>query len=463
VSDTPEGHTRSRSEATDENPQGPEPEAAENPSHATESSGGIDRRSFLRTTGLGAGALAMAGSMGGVLAGCREGAGPLRLGTGPEVVVIGAGAFGTWTAYHLQLMGARVTLVDLYGPGNSRSTSGDETRGIRSSYAGRELWTSWAAQAMDRWRAFDEEYAPAMGAPVYFTTGDLILRESEEQLQGVRDTWDQTGVTYEVLSHDEIAYRWPQIRIDGIEAALYEPGAGVARSRAACQRLAHIVQQRGGAVEIGRATLGSASGRRLDEVVLDDGDRTLAGDRYVFALGPWFPTAFPEIMAERIRIPMGHVFYWGVPPGDHRYSYPHLPSWGFPGVTGWPTLPPDHRGFRLRTGGRPGEDPDTSDRWIPEEYMDRPRQVLEERFPELLEQPLVETRACHYESSSTREWIIDRHPDLDNVWFAGGGSAEGFKFGPMIGELIASRVLEDDRFAELDGDFRLEDVDEVAE
>ncbi len=126
-------------------------------------------------------------------------------------------------------------------------------------------------------------------------------------------------------------------------------------------------------------------------------------------------------------------------------------------------MPPDHRGFRVRTGGRPGEDPDTSVRWIPEEYIERPLTVLEERFPELLDQPLVETRACHYESSSTRDWIIDRHPELENVWFAGGGSAEGFKFGPMIGELIASRVLENGRFAELDERFRLEDVGAMEE
>lgn len=425
---------------------------------------GMDRRSFLRTTGVGAGALAVAGSVGGLVAGCREGTGPRLPGTGPEVIVVGAGVFGTWTAYHLQEMGARVRLVDLYGPGNSRSTSGDETRGVRSSYPGRELWCSWAAQAMERWREFDREFSPAMGAPVFFTTGDVMLRDSEEGfIQGVREVWDTTGVEYEVLTPDEVSHRWPHMVVDDMEAALYEPAAGVVRARAACQRVAAIVQRRGAEMHIGRATPGRSEGGRMLELELDGGPDTLSADRYVFALGPWFPVAFPEIMGDRIRIPMGHVFYWGVPPGDHRFSHPNMPSWNFPGVTGWPTLPPDHRGFRVRTGGRPGENPDTSVRWIPEEYMERPLTVLEERFPELLDQPLVETRACHYESSSTRDWIIDRHPELENVWFAGGGSAEGFKFGPMIGELIASRVLENGRFAELDERFRLEDVGAVAE
>jgi sarcosine oxidase len=418
-------------------------------------SAGMDRRSFLRTTGVGAGALALAGSMGAVLAGCREG---VRVpGTGPEVVVVGAGVFGVWTAYHLQAMGARVTLVDLYGPGNSRATSGDETRGVRTSYQGRELWASWAARAIERWEAFDEEWSPRMGAPLFYRTGDVILREtSEGMIEGVREIWAVTNREHELLTADEVRYRWPQISIEGMEVALHEPGAGVVRARAACQRVAAIFQMRGGEIRIGRATPGAAEGSRMVELELDGGADSLSADRYVFALGPWFPSAFPEIMGERIRIPMGNVFYYGTPPGDHRFNFPNLPSWNFPGVTGWPSLPPDHRGFRVRTGGRPGDNPDTSERWIPEEYHERPRQLLVERFPDLASQPVVETRACHYESSSTRDWIIDLHPEMENVWFAGGGSAEGFKFGPMIGELIASRVLENGMHADLDERFRLE-------
>jgi len=428
----------------------------------------MDRRSFLRTTGAGAGALALAGTLGGALSGCRgtgASASAVAPGTGPEVVVIGAGAFGVWTAYHLQEMGARVTLIDLYGPGNSRSTSGDETRGVRSSYAGRELWTSWANLAMERWRAFDEEWSPAMGDPLFYPTGDLILRDtSEGQIEEVQEIWDTVGVPYESLTPDEVRARWPQIQIEGIEVALYEPGAGVVRSRAACRRVAGIFQQRGGEIRMAKATPGPIQGGRMISLDLDDGQDSISADRYVFALGPWFPKAFPDIMADRLRITtMGHVFYFGTPPGDYRFSYPNLPSWGFPGVTGWPTLPPDNRGFRIRTGGRMGEDPDTSVRWIPEEFHERPMEILLERFPVIAEQPIVETRACHYESSATRDWIIDEHPEMENVLLAGGGSAEGFKFGPMVGELIAARALGDDRFSELDEEFRLIDLDDMEE
>jgi len=430
-----------------------EPDPEESP--GDQDGGRIDRRSFLQASSLGVGSLAMAGSLGGILASCRSpGIGPGR--GRPEVVVVGAGAFGAWTALNLREMGARVTMVDLYGPGNSRSTSGDETRGIRAGYPGRDLWTSWAYRAIGRWREFDEEWAPVLGGNVFFSAGNVTFRDSREALFATAETWDRNGVPYEWLTVDEARYRWPQFRLEGIEAALYEPEAGVARARAACQRVAEIFRRKGGEIVTARVTPGDGAGGRLATVNLEPGER-MGADLFVFALGPWFPKAFPEIMGDRIRIPMGHVFYWGTPPGDDRFAHPNMPSWGFPGVTGWPTYPPDHRGFRIRTGGRAQDDPDTSIRWIPEEYFERPREVVEERFPDLAGEPVLETRACHYESSSTRDWIIDRHPEWENVWLAGGGSAEGFKFGPLLGELIAGRVLDRDPHPELGDRFRLDE------
>ena len=121
--------------------------------------------------------------------------------------------------------------------------------------------------------------------------------------------------------------------------------------------------------------------------------------------------------------------------------------------------PPDHRGFRVRTGGRPPEDPDLSDRWIAPEHHDRPREILRRHFPDLAGASINETRACHYESSVDSNFIIDTHPDLDNVWLAGGGSAEAFKFGPVLGEYIAHRVLGDDREPDLAAGFRLKEAE----
>ncbi len=226
------------------------------------------------------------------------------------------------------------------------------------------------------------------------------------------------------------------------------------RARRAIESVARVFKEEGGTIQIGRAALGARDGSTLRDVSIEGGD-TLSAETVIFACGPWFPKFMPELMGNRIRIPMGHVFYFAVPPGDTRFSFPNMPSYGVPGCTGWPALPPDHRGFRVRTGGRPPEDPDTSDRWIPPEGHERPSQMLECHFPDLVSAAVNETRACHYESSVDGNFIVDRHPDFDNVWLLGGGSAEAFKFGPVLGEYIARRVLDVEDDPDLAEGFRL--------
>lgn len=76
-----------------------------------------------------------------------------------------------------------------------------------------------------------------------------------------------------------------------------------------------------------------------------------------------------------------------------------------------------------------------------QERIDGSRRFLARRFPLLKDAPLSETRACHYEGSVNRNFIIDHLPDTDNAWVAGLGQSEGFKFGPVVGEYIAMRVL----------------------
>jgi sarcosine oxidase len=382
-------------------------------------------------------------------AGIRLGSGGPRPAQGSDVVVVGAGTFGIWTALHLNRLGAPTTVVDAYGAGNSRASSGGETRGVRSAYGDRphgRLWTRWATESMRRWREWDDTHVDPRLPRLFYQTGDLILRpERVPYLEDSAANWDALGVPYEFLTMDEVGYRWPWIRTEGMGVALYEPGAGVVRARAAIASVAGVFGDEGGTLTLGRAELGLRQGRVLQAVRLENGE-TLRAETFVFACGPWLPKVFPQLMGRRLRIPLGHVYYFATPPGDQRWVYPNMPSYGIPGVTGWPALGADHRGFRVRTGGRPPEDPDLSQRWIEQRFHEQPRRVLEERFPDLAGAPITETRACHYDLTVGGNFIIDRHPDFDNVWLAGGGSTEAFKSGPVIGEYTARRVLgiEDD-------------------
>lgn len=449
------------------------------PNDSTPDSDVLPRREFLKKTGAGAGLL-MVGNTKPVMHAATS---VRSASASADIVVIGAGVWGSFTALNLQKMGAKVTLVDAYGPGNARSTSGDETRGIRSSYGDKtgqlgELWTLWAREAIKKWIAFDDEWGREFRLNLFHTTGDLIMRTEWDNFQlRTKVWWEKNKIPYQVLNPDDVRKAFPVISMDDITAVLYEPDAGVVRARRATQMAAAVFEKLGGKIIIGRATPSNVSGGMLNEITLDTGQK-LRADKFVFAVGPWMAKTFPELLAKKTRAPMGYVCYFATPVGDHRFTFPNIPSFNFPGVTGWPALPIDNRGFRVRGTERaptppvkPGAavtpppaqpetppaqlDPDTSDRWADASRIDGSRRFVAHRFPLLKDAPISQTHSCHYESTVSGNFIIDTHPQMANAWIVAGGNAEGFKFSPVVGEYAAKRVMGIDGDAEVAKGFRI--------
>lgn len=393
----------------------------------------MDRRTFLQATAVPLGASAI----GSLIPGADvQAAAAVHAAARSAVVVVGGGAFGAWTALHLREMGHTVTLLDAYGPGSSRATSGDETRQIRCGYGDREAYSRWAQRALSAWRAREQEF----GVSLMLEAGRLQL--SRDWTQGMRATQavlGKLGVAVEVLSHDDIRRRYPQIDPDGIGVGLLEPGAAVLRAKQAIIAAAAAFARKGGTVRVERARPGRASGRRLGDVETASGER-IAADLFVFACGPWLPKLFPGFLGDRITVPMREVLYFGTPAGDARFSHPNLPNFSEDSYYGFPSV--DGRGVKIcPTWGPSAFDPDTDERMATAVEVRRARAYLAQRFPALKDQPITETRVCQLENTADEHFIIDRHPDYDNVLIAGGGSGHAFKHGPVLGEYVARRAV----------------------
>ncbi len=397
----------------------------------------IGRRSFLKIAGAGAVAASSHASA----------------QASPDIVVIGAGAFGGWTALSLREMGASVTLLDAYGPGNSRASSGGETRQIRAGYEDRELYTRWVLTAFERWKAREAEW----GLRLLYETGRLLLApEWNESLKVTKAVLDKSRVPNEVLSHDELKRRYPQMNPGGVGVALFEPTTGVLKAREAAVAVAEAFQKQGGRFRIAQALPGKRAAGRLVDVALSDGS-SLAASTFVFACGPWLAKVFPDLMRKKLFTPRRDVFFFGTPAGDDRFSYPNFPNFSEDaslGYYGFPSI--DGRGFKVcPVGELTAFDPDTDERVVSAYQVKRARDYLAVRFPALKDQPLVETRVCQLEMSVDEHFIIQKHPDLDNAWLVGGGSGHGYKHGPVVGEYVARRVLGKDHQPELEEVFRL--------
>ena len=354
-----------------------------------------------------------------------------------DVAVVGAGVFGAWTAWHLAKRGKRVLLVEAHGPGHSRASSGGESRIIRMSYGPDEIYTRWSQRSLEQWKSLFAASGQALFVPtgVLWLAGkdDARLRESTAVLQ-------QCGIPFAVLEHAELAARYPQVNFDSVTRGVFEPESGVLLARRAVALVVEDAIRLGTQfkiAEIRPPTMDS----KLISLSTSTGD-LIHANQFVFACGPWLGKLFPDLLGPRIFPTRQEVFFFGSPPGDSRFATPTLPTWFFrdDDVYGMPDI--ESRGLKLardRHGAR--VDPDTQSRLVSKEGADWARNYVARRFPALEKAEITETRVCQYENTSNGDFLIDRHPDWDNVWMGGGGSGHGFKHGPAFGEYLAGQIL----------------------
>ena len=356
-----------------------------------------------------------------------------------HVVVVGAGVFGTWTAHHLRERRAQVTLVDAYGAGNSRSSSGDETRIVRCGYGPDAIYSQMARRSLEQWQALDARLR--FQDRLWHRAGVLWMASgTDPYTSDTRDTLTRLGMPMETLDAAEVGARFPQLNTDGIDVALFERDCGVVAARRAVRALAGDLAARG--VTSVTAQAEAPRTPQVRTIRTPDGAK-VAGDRFVFACGAWLPVVFNELLRNRIRPTRQVVTYFGTPAGDLRFTAARMPAWiDFPsGIYGTPDV--DGRGVKVGIDEHGGPiELDRDDRVPDQRSLSRAREWLSRRVPALAGAPVVESRVCAYENTDTGDFLIDRHPEHQNVWIVGGGSGHGFKHGPAVGELVARMVLD---------------------
>ncbi len=369
-----------------------------------------------------------------------------------DVAIIGAGVFGSWIAWHLARRGLSVALVDAYEPGNGLSSSGGETRVIRVAYGPDTLYSDWVLQALPQWRALDQRSRASGGAPLFYPLGVLWM-------SGHRNRYFDTSLDY--LRQQKVPHRlferrqtlaaaFPALHLQGVEYGFLENNSGALAARLAVRHVAAEAQAAGVHWRHGHAGQPQPVLRhqqKLWRVPLAKSADSIVARQVVYACGAWLPYIFPDILSRRIVPTRQEVFYLdsrqAFPPGKNPYSANHFPVWadfndgdvfyGIPDVSGY--------GFKIAHDKHgPPINPDTANRHMSATAEAEIRAYLHKRFPELATAPLRSVRVCQYENTSNGDFLLDRHPHMDGVWLAGGGSGHGFKHGPVVGEYMADLI-----------------------
>jgi glycine/D-amino acid oxidase-like deaminating enzyme len=368
---------------------------------------------------------------------------------GERVIVVGAGVFGSWTAHHLQNAGHRVTLVDAWGASHSRASSGGESRLTRAGYGRDAIYTRFASESLPQWQAL----STISGLPILVQCGVVFFSEKEDDyFRGSIEVHKQLGLPIERMERAELQRRFPMIDFTGIEVGLYEPNFGALMARRSVQTLVDRFVKAGGEYRLGAALPVQGKGS-LEAVKLQSGE-ALSGDRFVFALGPWLPKIFPDVLGKKIFATRQEVFYFAKPAGDESYSPATMPGWADFNAGdifyGFPDL--ENRGVKFAHDQHGALiDPDTQDRRPTQAALDEVIAFRDRRFPGLRGAPMIGAEVCQYENSSNGDFLIDFHPSLSNLLLLGGGSGHGFKHGPEAGRYAAARlfgaVKEEPRFS----------------
>jgi glycine/D-amino acid oxidase-like deaminating enzyme len=345
--------------------------------------------------------------------------------------------FGAWTAYRLSLSGKRVVLLDAYGSGNDRSSSGDASRIIRMGYGADEIYTRWAQRSLHLW----QDFFALVNEPLFHRTGVLWLaHDSDPYPAKCSTTFAKLGIESEKLSTTELSRRYPQFIADDIEWAMLEPDSGALVANRAVQTVVRAAIASGVRYQQELVCPPVGDSHQLDFIVTESGERISAAS-YVFACGPWLPKLFPELLGERIHPTRQEVFYLDPGLNDQLFSAPLFPIWidfkdeayGFPDLEG--------RGAKVAIDrhGVPF-DPDSGDRVATDDGLAEVRALLKRRLPALKDARVLDSRVCQYENTWNGDFLIDLHPTFENVWLVGGGSGHGFKHGPVVGEYLLARI-----------------------
>lgn len=356
-----------------------------------------------------------------------------------DFAIIGAGVFGAWTAHFLRREGASVVLLDAYGPASSRASSGGETRVIRMGYGPDELYTRWAMRSLSLWYWLFE----SLGRKIFHRTGVLwVSNDADQYLKNMFQVLSKAAVPVESLAAAEIRMRWPQLHFDDVTWGVLEPESGLLMARSSVQALVTDLIRNGVEYRTAAALAPDKPGK-LAEIKTCAGDSVSAGT-FIFSCGPWLPKIFPELLQDRIFPTRQEVFFLGPPSGRGDFRPLQMPVWLHRTHPDLPYALPDveNRGFKIAFD-RHGEafDPDSGSRVVEPASIERLRVYLKKYIPVLESAPVVETRVCQYENTWNGDFLIDRHPEHENVWIAGGGSGHGFKHGPALGEYLSSRIL----------------------
>lgn len=350
-----------------------------------------------------------------------------------DVVVIGQGAMGSAALYHLARKGVRVLGIERFEPGHERGSSHGRTRIIRLGYYEHPSYVPLVRRAYSLWRDLET----ASGRTLVTITGIAEIGHPDSGLvTGTLAASRQHDLPHTVLDANELMRRYPAFRLPGNFIGVLQPDAGFVEAEPAIRAHLDLAMSAGAQLRSGervRAVEPRGDGVRI---ITDRG--TIDAGRAIVAAGPWTDTILPDLpVALRVT---RQVLIWVRPKEESLFAPERFPVFMLEsrhGIHyGFPVHGSDGMKLSKHFHGDEIADPENYDSIVSAKDEAMIRTAIAEYCP-AADGPLLTAKTCLYTMTPDGDFLIDHVSGHEQIIVASPCSGHGFKFAPVIGEILA--------------------------
>jgi sarcosine oxidase len=352
-----------------------------------------------------------------------------------NAIVVGLGAMGSATLYHLARRGWRVLGFEQFAPGHKQGSSHGDSRIIRETYFEHPLYVPLVRRAHELWRELEDR----SGSSLMTITGGLMIGPLDGSVvRGTLRSAKEHGLPHEILTPAEVRQRFPAFELDKGLVAVFDPRAGFLDPEACIRAHVELARDAGADARFTEPVLDWIADCGGVRVTTSSG--TYTADRLVIAAGAWDGALLPDLVLP-LTIERQAVF-WLEPASDAAlYHLGHFPIYAYEYRAGsicygFPRLPCGVKASVMHDG-EVFPDPDSAKRTVDETEVRPLRAALKPILPALSEAPVRESDVCLFTNTPDHDFIIDFHPFFPQVLVSSPCSGHGFKFASAIGEIQA--------------------------
>jgi glycine/D-amino acid oxidase-like deaminating enzyme len=357
-----------------------------------------------------------------------------------RTIVVGAGINGVTAAIELKKRGHEIVLVDPGPLPHPLAASTDISKAVRAAYGPDDDYTELAERCIPVWRKWNEEF----GAELYHETGVLFLRQETMQPGDFEyescKVFERRGHKFERIDSTGVRKRFPAFDAERFHDGFFDPEAGYVESGRVVAMLLERAKSLGVEVrEQARFAALDESDNRVKGIVLKDRDR-IGGNAVVIAVGAWTPYLLP--FTRKFLRATGHPVFHLKPPEPDLFLPERFPFFGADiSTTGYYGFPLNQGVVKIANHG-PGREmsPESAERAVTPEQEHNLREFLRSTIPSLADAPVIYTRICMYCDTHDGHFWIASDPERPGLIVATGDCGHGFKFAPVLGEIIADAV-----------------------